>query len=136
MICIGLGIGRCWMQPPTGLESRGRELWDAAVADSEFDAAGLLLLGEACRTADIIERLSAALRSSSQEWVRLAEEAEMLADGAAKIQIVVNPLLGEVRQQRIALRTMLAHLKLGKVMENTGEDSPIAKLMEAFSLDA
>jgi len=136
MTCIGLGIGRCWMRPPTGLESRGTELWEAAVAASEFDAAGLLLLGEACRTADIIERLSAALKSGSQEWVRLAEEAEMLADGAAKVQIVVNPLLGEVRQQRIALRTMLAHLKLGKVMENTGEDSPIAKLMEAFSLDA
>lgn len=136
MTFIGLGIGRGWMQPPKGLESRGRELWDAATAASEFDAAGLLLLGEACRTADIIERLSAALRSSSQEWVRLSEEAEMLADGAAKIQIVVNPLLGEVRQQRIALRTMLAHLKLGRVEETTGEDSPIAKLMEAFSLDA
>lgn len=123
------------MQPPRGLESRGQELWDAAVAASEFDAAGLLLLGEACRTADIIERLSAALKSNSQEWVRLSEEAEMLADGSAKVMIVVNPLLGEVRQQRIALRTMLAHLKLGRVEENTGEDSPIAKLMAAFSLD-
>lgn len=135
MIFIGLGLGRGWMRPPIGLESRGQELWDAAVAASEFDAAGLVLLGEACRTADIIERLSAALKSSSQEWVRLSEEAEMLADGSAKVMIVVNPLLGEVRQQRIALRTMLAHLKLGKVEETTGEDSPIAKLMAAFSLD-
>lgn len=123
------------MKPPTGLESRGRELWDAATAASDFDAAGLLLLGEACRTVDIIERLSAALKSNSQEWVRLSEEAEVVAGGATKIQIVVNPLLGEVRQQRIALRTMLAHLKLGAVVENTGEDSPIARLMEAFSLD-
>lgn len=136
MIFIGLGIGRGLMRAPKGLEARGKELWEAAVAASEFDAAGLLLLGEACRTADIIERLSAALKSSSQEWIRLSEEAEMLAGGAAKIQIVVNPLLGEVRQQRIALRTILAHLKLGKVEENTGEDSPIARLMEAFSLDA
>lgn len=135
MIFIGLGIGRGWMLPPSGLESRGRELWEAVVEAAEFDAAGLLLLGEACRTADIIERLSAALRSSSQEWVRLSEEAEIVANGAAKIQIVVNPLLGEIRQQRIALRTMLAHLKLGHIEENTGEDSPIAKLMEAFSLD-
>lgn len=124
------------MLPPKGLEARGLELWDAAVGAAEFDAAGLVLLGEACRTADIIERLSAALKSGSQEWVRLSEEAEMLADGAAKVQIVVNPLLGEVRQQRIALRTILAHLKLGKVQENTGEESPIAKLMAAFSLDA
>jgi hypothetical protein len=123
------------MRPPTGLESRGQELWEAAVAASDFDAAGLVLLGEACRTADIIERLSAALKSNSSEWVRLSEEAEVLADGAAKIQIVVNPLLGEVRQQRIALRTMLAHLKLGKVEETTGEDSPIAKLMAAFNLE-
>ena len=123
------------MQPPTGLDQRGRELWDAVLEASDFDAAGLLLLGEACRTADIIERLSAALRSNSQEWVRLAEEAEVLADGAARVQIVVNPLLGEVRQQRIALRTMISHLKLGKVEEVTGEDSAIEKLMAAFSLD-
>jgi len=135
MTVIGLGIGQGWMRPPTGLESRGQELWEAAVAASDFDAAGLVLLGEACRTADIIERLSAALKSNSSEWVRLSEEAEVLADGAAKIQIVVNPLLGEVRQQRIALRTMLAHLKLGKVEETTGEDSPIAKLMAAFNLE-
>ena len=135
MTVIGLGIGRGLMRQPTGLEARGAELWEAALASSDFDAAGLLLLGEACRTADIIERLSAALRSGSSEWVRLAEEAEVLADGAARVQIVVNPLLGEVRQQRIALRTMLAHLKLGKVEETTGEDSPIAKLMAAFSLD-
>lgn len=136
MTFIGRGIGRCSMQPPSGLESRGLELWEAATAASEFDAAGLVLLGEACRTADIIERLSAALRAGSQEWVRLSEEAEETAPGVAKIQIVVNPLLGEVRQQRIALRTMLAHLKLGRVEENTGEASPIAKLMEAFSLDS
>lgn len=136
MIFIGLGTERGLMNPPSGLESRGRELWDAATAGSEFDAAGLLLLGEACRTADIIERLSAALRSNSQEWVRLSEEAEETVEGTMRIQIVVNPLLGEIRQQRIALRTMLAHLKLGKVEENTGDSSPILKLMEAFSLDA
>lgn len=123
------------MRPPNGLDHRGRELWEAVTAASELDPAGLLLLGEACRTADIIERLSAALRAGSCEWIRLAEEAEETVEGAAQISIVVNPLLGEVRQQRIALRTMLFHLKLGKVEETTGEDSPLAKLMAAFSLD-
>lgn len=123
------------MQCPKGLDFRGVELWDAVVASADFDPAGFLLLGEACRTADIIEKLSAALKSGSQEWVRLADEAEVLADGAAKIVIVVNPLLGEVRQQRLALRTMLAHLKLGVVESGTGEESAIAKLMDAFSLD-
>lgn len=117
------------------METRGRELWEAAVAASSFDAAGLLLLGEACRTADIIERLSGALRARSQVWISLSEEADEIADGVAEIHIVVNPLLGEIRQQRMALRTMIAHLKLGKVEVDTGEDSPIAKLMEAFSLD-
>jgi hypothetical protein len=53
-----------------------------------------------------------------------------------RVQVVVNPLLGEVRQQRIALRTMLAHLKLGKVESLSGEDSQIMKLMEQFSLEA
>ena len=124
------------MQTPRGLEQRGLELWEAATSGAEFDPAGFLLLGEACRTADIIERLSAALRAGSQEWIRLSEEVEEVAEGVARVQIVVNPLLGEVRQQRIALRTMLAHLKLGKELSAGGEDSQILKLMEAFSLDA
>jgi hypothetical protein len=78
-----------------------------------LDAAGLLLLGEACRTIDIIERLTAATRSDYCEWLRLSEEVEELANGGIEVRLVINPLLGELRQQRMALKQLVAQLKLG-----------------------
>ncbi|ATN93975.1 terminase small subunit [Mycobacterium phage Kumao] len=100
-----------------------------------LDAAGYVILGEACRTADIIDRLNGALHNRHQEWIKLAEEAEHLSDGTSRVQIVVNPLLGEIRQQRLALRQLLAQLKLGKAEVDTGEPSLVEQLMEKFSLD-
>jgi TRAP-type C4-dicarboxylate transport system substrate-binding protein len=135
MTCTGIGIERGRMQPPRGLEARGQEFWDAVTAEHQLDASGYVLLGEIARTADTIERLSAALRSNSQEWVRLSEEAEEISEGAIRVQIVVNPILGEVRAQRLALRQLLAHLKLGTTEVGTGEASTLEKLMASFSLD-
>lgn len=123
-------------QPPKGLKDWGKHLWDGVIAGTTLDPAGYILLGEACRTADIIERLSGALASGSTEWIRLAEDADYIApDGAVEIKIVVNPLLGEIRQQRLALRQLLAQLKLGNSEANSGEeDDPIAKMMAEFAL--
>lgn len=100
---------------PEGLKSRGKALWDGVTSEVELDAAGKSILEDACRTADIIERLSVAAHSSS-EWMRLAEEAEHFSDGSVKVSIVVNPILGELRQQRNTLKQLLAQLKVGKIL--------------------
>ncbi|QSM04621.1 terminase small subunit [Mycobacterium phage prophiGD54-2] len=122
-------------QQPKGLKDWGKHLWDGVTAGTTLDPAGYVLLGEACRTADIVERLSGALASGSSEWIRLAEEAEYTAPDAVEIKIVVNPLLGEIRQQRLALRQLLAQLKLGNSEANRSEDDdPIAKMMAEFAL--
>lgn len=119
---------------PTGLRAWGQKLWDQVTEEVNLDAAGYFLLGEACRTADIIEKLSGALRSNSTVWIRLADEAEVHAEGdAVEINIVVNPILVEVRQQRLALRQLLAQLKLGSVSDTAAEDDPIAKMMADFN---
>lgn len=99
---------------PEGLKTRGETLWNGVTAEVELDAAGLSILEDACRTADIIDRLSQA-SGNAATWFRLAEEAEYVADDSVKISIVVNPLLGEIRQQRLALKQLLAQLKLGAV---------------------
>ncbi|OQW34498.1 MAG: hypothetical protein A4E20_10790 [Nitrospira sp. SG-bin2] len=78
-----------------------------------MDSAGLTILEECVRTVDIIDKLTGALSARNQEWLRLSEEVEFLADGAAEIHLVVNPLLREIRQQRLALRQLLGQLKLG-----------------------
>lgn len=108
-------------------------LWTQVTEATSFDPAGYFILAEACRTADIIERLSGALASGSSTWISLADEAVEMADGV-EIHIVVNPLLGEIRQQRGALKALLAQLKLGVTQAGAAEKSAVDKLIESFSL--
>lgn len=119
---------------PEKLGSRASHLWDDITNTAELDAAGKALLEDACRTVDIIDKLTAALRSSNQEWIRLSEEAEEIAPDAVKISIVVNPVLGEVRQQRMALRQMLNHLKVGVAKAKPEGDTKSAfdKIIESL----
>jgi len=52
-----------------------------------------------------------------------------------EISLVVNPILSEIRQQRLAMRQLLAQLKLGKIADGTApDDDPIAKLMAEFNM--
>lgn len=121
--------------PPTGLKAWGQKLWDDVTEGTSFDAAGYFVLAEAARTADIIEKLSGALRSNNTTWIRLADEAQVHAEGdTVEINIVVNPILGEIRQQRLTLRQLLAQLKLGSVSDTAADDDPIAKMMADFNL--
>lgn len=126
------------MNPPSGLKEWGKALWDQVTETNSFDPAGYYILAEACRTADIIETLSGRLRSNSTEWIRLADEAEFAVDGYgkpyAKIRIVVDSALVEIRQQRMALKQLLASLKLGHTEADTGEDSEVERLMSEFNL--
>lgn len=104
---------------PKNLSPRSSKLWTDVNAEVVLDASGLALLEEACRTLDIIDRLTGALSSRHSEWLRLSDEVEELADGAVEIRLVINPLLGEIRQQRLALRQMIAHLKIGSAQSKT-----------------
>ena len=120
---------------PEKLGKTGQSLWDEITKDAKLDPAGEALLIEACRTADIIDRLSGALWSKNQEWMRLSDEVEDIAPGVAEIRLVVNPILGEVRQQRLALRQMIAHLKLGAAQPKTTEEqtkSAFDRLIESL----
>jgi hypothetical protein len=121
--------------PPTGLKAWGQRLWDEVTKENSFDAAGYFVLAEAARTADIIEKLSGALRSNNTTWIRLADEAQVHAEGETiEINIVVNPILGEIRQQRLTLRQLLAQLKLGSVSDTAAEDDPVTKMMADFDM--
>lgn len=127
--------------PPTGLRAWGQSLWDLVTEENKFDAAGYFILAEAARTADIIEKLSGALRSNSTEWLRLSDEVAQAVtehgDGQheiIEITLVVNPIVGEIRQQRLALRQLLAQLKLGNVSDTAEDDDPIAKMMAEFQM--
>ena len=111
------------MDKPDYLAAKGSDFWDSATENVKYDAAGYVILENACRTVDIIAKLNAALASKHQDWVELVEESGIADPSVQKILVVVNPLLGEIRQQRLALRQMIAHLRIGKV---AGSDAPVS----------
>ncbi len=49
---------------PDGLKAAGRKLWTAALADYEFDVHEELLLLQACRCADRLDRLAMRPRAT------------------------------------------------------------------------
>lgn len=108
---------------PKGLGSRAKALWDGVLDEVELDSAGFIILEDACRTVDIIDRLSGALKSKNQEWVRLADDIIFAASEARALEVnlVVNPILGEIRQQRLALKQFFAQLKLGNIKPKAQE---------------
>lgn len=124
---------------PQGLRAWGQSLWDRVTESSNFDPAGEFILVEACRTADIIERLSGALRSTSTQWVSLSDDIveaiRVSGLDIAEVHLVVNPIIGEIRQQRLALRTLLSQLKIGTIIDGTAPDDPILAMMADFNKD-
>jgi hypothetical protein len=104
--------------PPTGLSDRGERLWTAVMKDYSLDPGAELVLEEACRMADRLERLHKALRSNEDKaWFSLAEDSLDLVDTrhgeVAKIKIVVDPGLAEARQLQLAFRQMIDRLGIG-----------------------
>ena len=122
------------MDRPANLEPKGEKLWDAVTSELVFDAAGYALLEDICRTTDIIERLTKKLKAPYHEWVRMVEDAGYSGTGT-KIIVVVDQVLGEIRQQRLAQRQMWQHLTLGKVVPKAGSKKSLWDDMSAFEQD-
>ncbi len=85
---------------PTGLASGGRALWREVVANHELRADHRRILLDACREADLVDDLQAALKGSPRT-----------VKGSMG-QEVIHPLISELRQHRMALNTLLRGLSL------------------------
>lgn len=95
---------------PAGLTGNAESLWRDVVDAYELRADELRVLEAACREQALIDRLEAEL-----------VDAEMVVHGSQG-QPVANPMVSEVRQHRMALRSLLGQLKLpdedGRASEN------------------
>lgn len=124
------------MLPPQDLRERGGAFWDAVTDSVDLDPSGFVLLGEACRIIDRLDRLSLALNGGGRDWLKLADEIEIVSrrsgDGQnISVKVVVDGLLSEARQQQLALKTVLAQLGLAKTSEKqTGEKSALQRWLE------
>jgi hypothetical protein len=109
---------------PAGLGERGSRLWE------EWSAAGfgpghLMMLEEACRTADTLERLHGLLAADQADWLELVLNEAESDDEATEFRVVVNGLLVEIRQQQANFRQQVAELRL------SGRGTPVGRPAES-----
>lgn len=87
-------------QPPKNLGEQGTALWDSIVPTYDLRPDEIRILADACREADLIERLHEALAVS-----------DLITKGSMG-QEVTSPHVSELRQHRVVLKTLLAQLKI------------------------
>jgi hypothetical protein len=85
---------------PAKLAVEGRRLWSQIIGAYDLRPDEVRILADACREADVVERLEVELRGSS------------LMVRGSQGQLVASPLVSEVRQHRTVLATLLKALKL------------------------
>jgi hypothetical protein len=98
--------------PPVGLGPRGRTLWAEFAATRDLSGGMRLLLEEACRIADRLDKLDALLRGDAATWAYLVND--FTADHALRIELDVA--LGEARHQAGTLRMLIADLGHAEVV--------------------
>lgn len=79
-----------------------------------------MLLEEACRIADRLDRLDALLIGDRDSWVRV------VSDGNGEYELVIDSALTEARQQALALRQLLSSIP----MKESGDGDPDSWLDE------
>lgn len=100
---------RVYHEVPDDLDDRGAQLWRDMGGSAEPDAGARLLLHEACRLADRMEKLDRLLRGDVDTWVTV----ELPRDGSEDepLRIKVDGALAEARLHVTALRQVLAQLR-------------------------
>jgi hypothetical protein len=94
---------------PTGLKAPGKQLWAAVATKYVLTPAELEMLGQACRTADELDRLERAVRQLTELTVR-----------GSTGQPKAHPLLEEVRRHRVLLERLTSALCLPNQDEDVG----------------
>src|SRR5215467_7749080 len=91
---------------PKGLGSRGSALWKE-MADETARASRLILLGEACRLADRLDKLDELLRGDIRTWAQLVDR------GSGARVLLIDEAASEARSTAGALRMILGQLASG-----------------------
>jgi hypothetical protein len=92
---------------PRKLGARGSRLWQEEGGDG-LAGARRVVLEEACRLVDRLDRLDAIVNGRDRAWLTLE-----LAEDGLTVEVVVDKLLSESRQQQLALKQLAAELRQG-----------------------
>lgn len=85
---------------PSGMKASGKKLWVAVTEDYELEEHELIILKEACRTADRLDELDKDM------------QGEPLVVVNQKGDETANPRIIEQRQQSLVFARLMASLKL------------------------
>jgi hypothetical protein len=86
---------------------RGQALWDE-LSSGRFGPAHLVLLAEACRLADRLDRLHAQL--DGEDWLHYLVD-ESSTEATVQVNVQVDNVLVEARQHAVALKGLVAELR-------------------------
>jgi len=96
---------------PSGLADRGVRLWaDSIAAREDWSPGDRLLLEEACRLADRLDRLDALLSGDLKAWASIEWPFE-----DAPAALVISSVMIEARQSAAELRQMVKQLAIPAV---------------------
>lgn len=91
---------------PPGLGTKGTRLWRELHKDHTFDPAETVLVEEACRISDRLDRLNSLLVGEEDAWLKLR------AMESGEVVVRIDDALSEARQQANVLKQLVAALRL------------------------
>jgi len=92
---------------PPGLGPRGKRLWKDVTEADTLDGARLVILQEACRCADRLDRLDKLLNGDVDTWAILTHRLQ-----TGDYELKIDSALSEARQQQNTMKQLLASLRL------------------------
>src|SRR5512139_3725051 len=92
---------------PSGLGAKGRRLWREMHEVAEFNPAERVVLEEACRIADRLDRLDQVLAGDASGWMRLKASQD-----GTEVTVTLDNALSEARQQANVLKQLIASLRI------------------------
>ena len=92
------------------IPTRGQKLYEAMIAYGPWDESQRVLLEEACRIADRLDKLDAQLETQSA-WFNFSVD---LDGGYAEVTVTCDRVLSEARLQAVALKSIVAELRQGR----------------------
>lgn len=99
-------VDRVAMFKPVGLESRGEAVWEELAHGLAGDTGRLLLLAEACRMADTLDRLDEMISADSTVWAQITED-----HGDGELVLRIDSALQERRSTLSVLRLTIRQLE-------------------------
>jgi len=107
-------------------DTRGARLWAQMDEGRGLAPTHVVLLEEACRLADRLDRLDEMLSNPGRAWLNF----EVSEDGSG-ITVTVDRLLSEARMQETTYKVIVAELR--QALEDTGSGRLPADSSQAFS---